>query len=238
MVQRNLKKEQEIHRKQQTLQQYKELNLKWMSDKQKLNSKVSQRIVRMKSKEIKPDKPKNDQHTMEKLQKEFETVTQQIKTDQAKYKKKKQKLEKKLRDKCHELDVVLTQRKEKTQEKKLGYLKVKELRRIIRQHNLKPLIKKSLNHMNSSVTGRNEQLHTKQSHSIVNKTHDIQYGDTTVNSKVAENPSKSGLRLAKIEWKSKADVNSLHKSAVDLRQKYLQEAPSDYKHNGKRIYDV
>jgi hypothetical protein len=141
-----------------------------------------------------------------------------IKTDEQKFLKKTLKMKHNLNEKRNELEKLAIKRREKEQEKRIGILKLKELKRIIKQHKLKPAIQKTLRQVEEIKTSRNKKLEINQSYPVMRDKVDLQYGDTQPEERGKSNQSR--IKLAKIEWKTKANVNSLHKSAVDLRDKY------------------
>lgn len=128
-----------------------------------------------------------------------------------------------LKSKNKELELLKIKLKEKEQERRLVTLKLKEIKRIIKQHKLKPLIQNNLKHRGSSKSGRNKSMAVNQSHPGISKTYDMQYGGDQVIPQTQKKSKPFKLQLAKLEWKSKANINLLHESSADLRYK----APKD-----------
>ena len=82
----------------------------------------------------------------------------------------------KLKSKKKELDISKIRLKEKDQERRLGNLKLKELRRIIKQHKLKPLLSHK-ERPRRKEGGRNRSLVINQSNPVIDKSNALTYGN-------------------------------------------------------------
>lgn len=220
MVERNMKMQSDIARQESNLELYKKKLQDTLNEKMKNKKKGNGKISHSKT----PKRRVNPKIELDitQLQKKVDHVTNQIKADEAKYTLKKHKVEVKLKSKQKELQLLHLKLREKEQEKRLGILKLNELKRIIKQHKLKPVTNESFREGKPKAKGRNQSLIINQSNPAIAKTHDIQYGNSP---EATEKPSgsKYGLKLAKLEWQSKANINRLHESAVDLRESSKME---------------
>ena len=145
-----------------------------------------------------------------------------LKQEEKQFNAKRSKMMNKLNSKRKELELAQLKFKEKDQERRLGNLKLRELRRIIKQHKLKPLLGTKKEDTIAGNSGRNRSLGINQSHPSISHTYDAQYGNNATDI-AKENETKYGykIKLAKVEWRHKG--KRLHQSSVDLRDKTPQK---------------
>ena len=139
----------------------------------------------------------------------------------------KNKIEAKLKSKKKELDLVNLKLKEKEQENRIGTLKLKELKRIIKHNKLKPVeaYKNEVpsNHRNS----RNKINIDETKIQAISKTYEASNKEGQIDTQPIVNQKVVPLQLATLEWKSKANNKSLHESMVDLRKEQSEEFYKD-----------
>lgn len=177
--------------------------------------------------------------SVEQLQHQIDVLNDMIKADEASFIKHKAKADAKLKAKVKELDLVNLKLKEQQQEHRIGNLKLKELKRIIKQHKLKPVDAYQQDvHSSNAAHGHAQPTHSK--HTVHAKLHDkTDRNDRNARNMTgvviagvsktydADNKQSAGkpigsskappIQLATLEWKSKAHNKSLHESMVDLR---------------------
>jgi hypothetical protein len=157
------------------------------------------------------------------MENKINSITMLIKKDEKQFLRKKNKMLVKMADRAKEKEIMSLRLREKEQEQRLGSLKLKELKRIIKQHRLRPIVPKDLKHKNGFKSGRNKSLATIQINQAEFKTSNLQYGNhepenmqaKEIDSLIALRPQRH--KLAKLEIKRKQEKSKMHNSYVDLR---------------------
>lgn len=134
---KNQKLEQEIERQQNSLLKHQELIEKNQMEKIKIKEKLEKynNLHSSSSKKQSAKKPDGELN-IEQLKHQIEVLTNLIQEDEKQFYKKKAKAETKLKSTKKELEVMNLKVREKEQEFRIGNLKLKELKRIIKQNKL------------------------------------------------------------------------------------------------------
>ncbi|CAI2365397.1 unnamed protein product [Moneuplotes crassus] len=227
---KNLKLETQIQKQEESLLQHENLlqrNLAHKLEVQKsievLEVKIKKRAEsRLKRKETNnPETPK--QETKEELLVKIQEISLKISQDDKQFALKKSKMNNKLSEKQKQLQYEKLRLKEKDQERRIGNLKVQELRRIIKQQKLQPLISKKDKFREQIRTGRNKSLRVNNTQPAISKTIEKEDEKPYIDQdnpgilKKEDSKGSSNFRLAKVEWRYNGE--KLHRSSVDLREK-------------------
>ncbi|CAI2365633.1 unnamed protein product [Moneuplotes crassus] len=245
LLNKNLVIQDTIERKETSLSQHEDLiqrNMLQLQQIQKCINSIQAKRSRRAESQLKRHENRSQEipkkETQQELLQKIKEISEKIKQDDKEFSKKKRNMDKKLSLKHKELQLAKLRLKEKDQERRIGNLKVQELRRILKQHKLQPLVSSNEKFREQKRTERNKSLIVHQSQSSISKTFDLEYGKPYIEKKNTEkfnqedSKKSSRFRLAKVEWKYNG--KKLHQSSVDLREKDLAEKLKNNKRSNSK----